>query len=66
MKTITFTYRGHGLFAARPKLTLKKGQRIRAYVGATPITDATRGVIKLSRRLAHRLAHDPELSVLSS
>ena len=66
MQTITLTYKGHGLFAARPRLALRKGQAIRAYIGPTPITDATRGVIRLSRRLAQRLAHDPELSVLSS
>jgi len=66
MKTITLTYRGHGLFATRQKLTLRKGQAIRAYIGPAPITQAMRGAMKLSPQLAKRLVSDPELSVWNS
>lgn len=66
MKTVTLTYRGRGLFVTRQKLTLRKGQAIRAYIGPTPITHATRGAMKLSPQLAKRLISDPELSVWNS
>lgn len=66
MTTLRLTYKGRGLFVTRQKLTLRKGQAIRAYIGPAPITEATRGIIKVSRRLAKRIAEDPELSVLNS
>ncbi len=66
MKMITLTYRGRGLFATRQRLTLQKGQAVRAYIGPAPITDATRGAMKISSQLAKRLMADPELSVWHS
>lgn len=66
VKTIRLTYRGRGVFTTRQRLSLKKDQTIRAYLGPTPQTDATRGLLKLPRRLARRLAEDPELSPWNS
>ena len=64
MRTIELTYKGHGLFATRRKWVLRKGQKIRAYL-STPISDATRGAMKISPRLAKRLL-DPELGAWNS
>ena len=66
LKTLTLTYKGRGLFATRQRLTLHRGQAIRAYIGPTPITTATRGAMKISPQLAKRLLSDPELSVWHS
>lgn len=66
LKTVTLTYKGRGVFTTRQKLSLRKGQAIRAYLGPTPLTDATRGILKVSPRLAKRIAEDPELSVWNS
>ena len=66
LKMIRLTYKGHGVFTTRQKLPLSKGQSVRAYLGPTPITDATRGLFKISPRLAKRLIDDPELDVLNS
>ena len=61
LKTVTLTYKGRGVFTTRQKLSFRKGQAIRVYIGATPWTNATRGIIKVPPRLARRLAEDPEL-----
>ena len=66
LKTIQLTYKGHGVFTTRQKISLRKDQSIRAYLGPTPITDATRGLVKIPLRLAKRLAEDPELSAWNS
>jgi len=66
IKTIQLVYKGRGVFTTRQKLTLRKGQAIRAYLGPTPLTDATHGILKISPRLAKRIAEDPEFSVLNS
>jgi hypothetical protein len=66
IKMIRLTYRGGGMFTTTQTLSLTKGQTISVYLSPTPITDATRGVIKLPRRVAARLATDPELSVWNS
>ena len=65
-KTIVLTYKGHGLFAAKPKLTLRKGQTIRVSLGPTPISDAMYGAMKVPKRWIERLTHDPELGQWTS
>ena len=66
LKALTLTYKGRGVFTTRKKLRLHSGQAIRVFLSPTPWTDATRGALKISSRLAKRLATDPDLSVWNS
>ena len=63
LKTITLTYKGRGVFITRKKLRLQSGQAVRVFFSPTPCTDATRGALKISARMAKRLLTDPTLSV---
>jgi hypothetical protein len=66
LKTIRLIYKGRGIFTTKQKLSLHRGQAVRAYLGPTPWTDATRGLIKIPQRLAKRLAEEPELGAVNS